>query len=55
MKSFLLIIYALALIASPKLITKTIKLANFHKEGPFVFLTKFHIGSGHGRIDIKYT
>lgn len=52
---FLVIISAFIIAASAKATRKTIKLANFYKEGPFIFVTKLHIGAGFGQTDVTYT
>jgi hypothetical protein len=40
--------------ADAKMTLKKLKLANFNKEGPFIFVTKMHIGAGHGQVDVTY-
>jgi hypothetical protein len=37
-----------------KSVDKVLKLANFKKEGPFIFMTKLHLGAGGGQMDISY-
>jgi hypothetical protein len=36
-------------------VKKTLRPSNFKREGPFIFLTKFHIGAGYGQMDMTYT
>lgn len=52
----ILIIFACLLIGGlqAKRITKTIKLKDFPKEGPFLFITKMRLGSGNSQVDITY-
>jgi hypothetical protein len=51
----LLIFYLLATSIETKTVKKEVRLANFYKDGPFIFMTKLHIGAGYGQIDIIYT
>lgn len=48
------IISFVILVAQGKGVEKVIRLRNFNKEGPFIFLTKFHIGAGYGQMDMTY-
>lgn len=53
--ALLMIISIICLVGEAKTVRKTIKLSNFNKEGPFIFLTKLHIGAGYGQVDLTYT
>lgn len=53
--ALLIIISAFFLVGEAKTVRKTIRLSNFNKEGPFIFLTKLHIGAGYGQVDLTYT
>jgi len=48
----LFVVVLLLMAVETKTVKKYIKLNNFHKEGPFIFLTKFHLGVGNGQMDI---
>ncbi len=50
--SFLLI--CLALHIHSKKINKSIKLNEFHREGPFIFLTKMYLGHAQSHMDVSY-
>lgn len=52
--TFLLIITIIVLTVDTKSVEKVVKLANFNKEGPFIFFTKLHIGKGYGQVDVSY-
>lgn len=52
--SLLLIIAIIVLTVNTKSVEKAVKLANFNKEGPFIFFTKLHIGKGYGQVDVSY-
>lgn len=53
--ALLIIISAVCLASEAKTVRKTIKLSNLNKGGPFIFLTKLHIGVGYGQVDLTYT
>lgn len=53
--ALLVIISIICLLGEAKTVRKTIRLSNFNKEGPFIFLTKLHIGAGYGQVDLTYT
>jgi len=50
----ILAIVLILIAVETKTVKKYIKLNNFHKEGPFIFLTKFHLGVGNGHMKIEY-
>lgn len=52
--ALLILLSVLVVLTTGKSVKKTLKLSNFHKEGPLIFLTKVHIGAGVGQMDIKY-
>ena len=45
----------LLIICEAKSVSKVIRLSNFKNEGPFIFMTKLHLGAGSGQMDISYT
>lgn len=49
-----LLLSATFLITHSKGVSKTIKVYNFNNEGPFIFLTKFRMGPGYGKMDMTY-
>jgi len=51
----LLLLELLLFAATAKMIKKVIKLSEFHKEGPFIFLTKMHLGTDGAQYDLTYT
>ncbi len=51
----LIIISAICFLGETKTVRKSIKISNFNKEGPFIFVTKLHIGAGYGQVDLTYT
>ena len=52
----LIIIIGICLLplVQPKKVTKIIKLKDFNREGPFIFLTKMLMGSGNAQVDVSY-
>lgn len=54
LQSVLLLLLLISIINS-KTAKKILKLSNFHKEGPFIFLMKFHLGPGISQMQIAYT
>jgi hypothetical protein len=52
----IVILLGFLLIASlqAKRVTKSLKLKDFPKEGPFVFITKMRLNSGNSQVDITY-
>lgn len=52
---FVISITILLTFCEAKSVNKVLKLANFKKEGPFIFMTKLHLGAGGGQMDISYT
>jgi hypothetical protein len=53
--ALLIIISAICFVSETKSVRKNIKLSNFNKDGPFIFVTKLHIGAGYGQVDLTYT
>ena len=51
---YMVVTLLLLLNVSAKTVSKTIVLRDYHKEGPFMFLTKFYLGKGTSRMDINY-
>lgn len=45
----------LLIFCEAKSVNKVLKLSNFKSEGPFIFMTKLHLGAGSGQMDISYT
>lgn len=47
-------LFILPLLVDTKKVTKKIRLSEFHKEGPFIFLTKMHLGTEGAQYDLTY-
>ena len=53
-KLILIVSLCLLPLALPKKVTKIVKLKDFNREGPFIFLTKMLMGSGNAQVDVSY-
>ena len=53
-KALIIIGICLLTQSNQKRVTKHIKLKDFSREGPFIFLTKMQLGLGNSQVDITY-
>jgi hypothetical protein len=51
---WILVVLLVAGCVSGKKVIKMIKLKDFHREGPFIFLTKIVLGAGTSQVDLSY-
>ena len=53
-KVILIIAICLSTFGQSKKIVKKIRLKDFIREGPLIFLTKMQMGTGNGQVDVSY-